>query len=274
MFSQGHLIFLGLSVVLILFGVYMCRTRKPPLDKLIRICFLISLVLEAAKVFTVIQIVPVVEPAIENGALIYKETGQYAPYIQAEHLPFELCSLQIVFMFLSLVIKDRTWKKRIWALIYGTSIIGGTIALLLPSIAPEFATTAAFLGAPRAWEFFLYHSMIVVVGIAVGMDRTCGLRYSDMKWMMILVTLLDFSTFYLNSIMTVPYYRGDNLMGIGYAINYFSSYNNPLGIVVSTKAQYFVYLAIRILIALVLIPIVFLPFLRRKQKPAETEGKA
>ena len=29
-----------------------------------------------------------------------------------EHLPFELFSLQIVFMFLSLVIKDRTWKKR------------------------------------------------------------------------------------------------------------------------------------------------------------------
>ena len=27
------------------------------------------------------------------------------------HLPFELFSLQIVFMFLSLVIKDRTWKN-------------------------------------------------------------------------------------------------------------------------------------------------------------------
>lgn len=95
----------------------------------------------------------------------------------------------------------------------------------------------------RIWALIYGTSMIVVAGIAIGMDRTCGLRYSDMKWMMILVTLLDFSTFYLNSIMTVPYYRGDNLMGIGYPINYFFSYNNPLGIVVSTKAQYFVYLA-------------------------------
>lgn len=48
----------------------------------------------------------------------------------------------------------------------------------------------------RIWALIYGTSMIVVAGIAIGMDRTCGLRYSDMKWMMILVTMLDFSTFY------------------------------------------------------------------------------
>ena len=70
--------------------------------------------------------------------------------------------------------------------------------------------------------------------------------------------------FYLNSMMSVPYYVGDNIVGLAYGINYFSSYNNPLGIVMSTKGQYFIYLLIRIVIALILIPIVYLPLKLKK----------
>ncbi|MBO5554781.1 MAG: hypothetical protein J5941_04550 [Solobacterium sp.] len=90
MYSQGHLIFIGISLILIVFGVQMSRKYKPPIDKLVRLCFLLSLFLEAAKILTVIEIIPVVEPVVENGALVYRGTGAFAPYIQREHLPLDI----------------------------------------------------------------------------------------------------------------------------------------------------------------------------------------
>ena len=48
-------------------------------------------------------------------------------------------------------------------------------------------------------------------------------------------------------------------VGMGNAINYFSSYNNPLGIVMSTKGQYFLYLAIRFVLACCITTLVYLP---------------
>jgi hypothetical protein len=90
MYSQGHLIFIGISLILILFGTAMCRKYKLPIDKPVRLCFLLSLFLEAAKILTVIEIIPVVEPVVENGALVYRGTGAFAPYIQREHLPLDI----------------------------------------------------------------------------------------------------------------------------------------------------------------------------------------
>ena len=274
MYSQGHLIFIGISLILIIFGVQMCRKYRPPIDKLVQICFLLSLFLEAAKILTVIEIIPVVEPVVENGVLVYRGTGAYAPYIQREHLPFELCSLQIVFMFLELIVSNPVWKKRLLAFMYGTTIVGGMMALLFSSIAPEFETTAAFLTAPRAWEFYLYHAMIIVLGIAIGMDKDVNLRFSDCRWMMVILVALDCCMFYLNSIMSIPYYQGDTLVGMGYAINYFSSYDNFFGIVMDTKMKWICWLLFRIGLGALLIALVYLPFLGRKEDTPKTEGNA
>ena len=203
MFSTGHIIWIVISLTLIVLGVLYCRKKRPSVDKMLKVCLLLGVVSEFVKVLCVMEVVPVVKPVVENGVLVYQETGKYAPYMQAEHLPFELCTLQMPFMLLALVVKDRKWRKRIFALIYGTSIIGGMMALFLASIASDFATTKEFFTAPRAWQFFLYHAMIIVEGIYFGMSEECDLHFSDMKWMMLLVIILDFGSLYMNSIMTV-----------------------------------------------------------------------
>ena len=266
MFSVGHLIWIAISLVLIVLGTALCLKKKPDINKLVLICLILGLVSEAVKMLSVTEIVPVVEPMVENGALIYKPTGEFRPYIEAEHLPFELCTLQIPFMALALIIEKGKWRKRLFALMYGTGIIGGLVAIFMASIAPEFPDTLSFFTAPRAWQFFLYHAMIVVLSIYIGFCDQCGVRFSDMKWMMILVTLLDFLSFYMNSMMTVPYYSGKELMGLVYATNYFSSYNDPIGIVLSEKYQWYIYLAVRIAIALVLTPLVFSFLLLKKDR--------
>ena len=259
MFGKGHVIFIIISVILILCGTAVCFAKNPPVEKVLKTGFCLAAAMEVFKMLLSLKMVPIVEPVITGGEFMYRETGKYSPYIMAEHLPFELCSFQILFMLLAVVIKDETWKKRLYSVIYGTALIGGTVAILLSSIASEYDSAAAFLSSPRAWEFFIYHIMIIVIALYIGFGKESTIRFTDCKWMIAAVALLDYTSFYLNSMLSVPAYQNDRLIGLEYAVNFFSSYNNPFGIVVSEKWQYLIYLAIRISVAVAVILLVYLP---------------
>ncbi len=266
MFGVGHIVFIIISIILILCGTAVCFAKKPPVEKVLKTGFCLAAAMEVFKMLLSLKMVPVVEPVITGGEFMYRETGRYSPYLMAEHLPFELCSLQIVFMFLAIVIKNETWKRRIYSVIYGTAIIGGTLAILLSSLAPEYDSAADFLLAPRAWEFFIYHVMIIVIALYLGFGKVCDIRFADCKWMIAAVALLDYASFYLNSMLSVPAYMNDRLIGLEYAVNFFSSYNNPLGIAVKEKWQYLIYLAIRISVAITVILLVYLPLYLRDRR--------
>ena len=80
------------------------------------------------------------------------------------------------------------------------------------------------------------------------------------------VVILDCVSLYLNSMLSVPAYQNGRLMGLEYAVNFFSSYNNPLGITVTEKWQYLIYLAIRIIMAAFMIVLVYLPLYFRDRR--------
>lgn len=266
MFGTGHIIFIIISIIMILCGTAVCFTKKPPVKKLLKICFCLAAAMELIKMFLLLELVPVVEPVISGGTFVYRETGRYSPYLIAEHLPFELCSLQIAFIFLALVIKNETWQKRLYSVIYGTALIGGIMAVLLSSLAPKFDSTPDFLTSPRAWEFFIYHSMIIVIAIYIGFSKECDIHFADCKWMIAAVVILDCVSLYLNSMLSVPAYQNGRLMGLEYAVNFFSSYNNPLGITVTEKWQYLIYLVIRIIMAAFMMVLVYLPLYFRDRR--------
>ena len=69
--------------------------------------------------------------------------------------------------------------------------------------------------------------------------------------------------------LSTPYYSGDTLIGVGNAVNYFSSYNNPLGIPMATKGQWLLYLLVRIALALILITLVQLPLRKKDRTPSQ-----
>ena len=269
MFSAGHILFLIISAAVITAGILYCVKKRPPLKKVLYVCLALGLLSEFIKILYLTQIVPVVEPVVENGALIYKETGSFTPYLEAEHLPFELCSYQILFIFLAIIIKDRKWLKPLHAMMYPTCIIGALMALFLTFETHDVDGIMGFLGSINIWRTFLYHSMLIVLGVYIGISGECDLRFRDFKWAVILVALLDFGSFYLNSIMSTPYYQGDTLVGVGNAVNYFSSYNNPLSIVMPDKRSWFVYLAIRFALAFTLMLLFYLPLLKKDRKDAK-----
>ena len=93
MFSAGHLMWIGISACLIAAGYIACRIAKPREDALLKVCLAFGALSEAIKLFSVIRILPMVEVAVEGGALEYAHVGQYTPYLEMADLPFELCSL-------------------------------------------------------------------------------------------------------------------------------------------------------------------------------------
>lgn len=266
MFTLGHLLFSLIGAAVIAAGVILCQKKKPPLRLVLKVCFVLALLSEVVKILSLIRIVPVVEAAVENGALIYRETGAFTPYLEAEHLPFELCSYQIFFLALALVIKSRKWLKRLYALMYTSCVVGAGIFFITPSAAMGLTTPGEFFSSVIVWRAFLYHAMVVVLGVYIGRSEECGVRFKDIRWTLLLLACLDFASFYLNSIMSTPVYQGDTLIGVGNAVNYFSSFNNPLGIVMSDKGQWLVYLVIRLVLAVVLTTLAQLPLLKKERR--------
>lgn len=103
--------------------------------KVLLTCLAIAMLSEFIKILGNIEIVPIVEPIVEQGKLIYRETGAYTPYLEAEHFPFELCSYQIIFILLALAVRNPRLQKRLYALMYTTCIAGAGMGILFSSAA-------------------------------------------------------------------------------------------------------------------------------------------
>lgn len=273
MYSERHLIFIFISFLMIFLGVYYCEKKKIPTERVIWVSFFICIICEIAKIFCVIKMVPIVELTVENGTLIYNNTGKFYPYIESMHLPYELCSFQMLFLFLARIIKNEKWKRRIYSLIYATALIGGFLAIFLSYIPNEYGTTKEFLTTVRVWEFYTYHATIIISAIAIARDKKYAPRFSDIKWTSIIIILFDIPSFYVNSIFSVPLYSNEKLIGLTHSLNHFSSFANPLGISVTTKSQYLLYLLIRFIAGFLCVLIVYVPFLKERESINDFQKK-
>lgn len=269
MFSTGHLLWIGISAVLIAGGLVFCLKRKPPLRKVMTVCLIAGIISEVIKVFAVAEIVPVVDPVIawQNGEAVvqWAPNMDYTPYLGAEHLPLELCSLYLLFSLLALAIKDGPWKHGLYSVMFVSGTIGGIMGIVLSAIAGYYSTPAEYFCSVRVWQFFLFHSMIVVASLYLGFCPEGGLHFSDWKKAILGLILLDLPSFYLNSVLSNPVYMHGELVGVTHRINLFSSYVNPLGLVLTEKWQWILYLAIRAALATCLVLLVFCLLLKKKK---------
>ena len=267
LFSTGHLIWIAVSAALIAGGLAYCLRRKPPLRRVLTACLALGAASEVVKVFSVAEIVPMVDPVIAEsagGAVIgWAPTGQYTPYLAMEHLPLELCSLYLFFTLFALAVRDGKWKKRLYAVMFATGTLGGLMGIALSSIAADYPTAGAFFSSVRAWQFFLYHSMIVTVSLYLGLSGESGLVFSDWKKAVLGLLLLDLPTFYLNSVFSSEVYVHDKVAGVTHRINFFSSYVNPLGLVLTEKRQWIAYLIVRAACAVAAVVLLYLPLGRK-----------
>ena len=266
MFSAGHLIWIAVSAALTVIGLVCCFHFRPGLNKLLTVCCCLALVSEFIKLFSTIQIVPVVRAAVEiiDGVptVVYNETGEFAPYLEAEHYPLELCSLQILFIFLARFMREGKWRDRLLAFMYTTGSIGALIGIVFASttVYDDYPTVLSYFTLPRNYQYFCYHSMLIVLGIYIGFSGELKISKEYYVTTILGLATLDAVTFYLNSVFSQPVYNGMDLQGVSYHINYFSSYLNPSGLQLVNKQQWFLYLAERFALGVGLITLAFFPF--------------
>gem|GEM_PF-449326 len=254
MFSAGHLIWMGISFVLIAAGFTAVSVLKPSLERLLKVCLCAGVLSEAVKVLSVTQILPMVGLRFEQGTgPVLAETGQFTPYMEMAHLPLELCSLMLFFMAAALAMKNGPWRRRLLTLMFVSGVIGGVLGIVFAYITADYGSIADYFSSVRVWQFFLYHSMTVTLGLCLGFGPYLQLSPDAFRETMAGIVALDLPTFYLNSVFSQPVYEGGKPVGIVYRTNFFSSYVNPLGLVLKEKQQWLVYLGIRLLAAMLLV---------------------
>ena len=253
MFTWRHIVWLIISIVFIVYFGFLIKRKNISLDTVLSYACIGSLVSEAIKVFSVLEFVP-----SEDGSIIF-------PYMGMNHLPLHLCSLQILMLHYVKYTSNLKMREKVLSFMYPSCILGAISALLMPSIfSTSISVEQAFIH-PLAYQFFFYHSMLIIVGIAI-------ISTKEIKWekrhyfdTLKITYILGFISLYINSIFASPTYLNGKLLHVDFWPNFFFTYNNPLGIKISTIQQWYLYLLILIVVVAVLITLFYIPLLRKKK---------
>ena len=112
--------------------------------------------------------------------------------------------------------------------------------------------------------------MLIVLGITTFRDKSSGLVPRHFKTTLLFTAVLSFFSLYLNSMFAQPVYENSVLKSVEYTTNFFFTYRTPIGLALTTKEQWYIYLFVIILLAVVLIFLLYLPvFKRSKQLTAD-----
>lgn len=255
MFSYQHFIWVGISIALIVTSLILLKKYKVSLKTLLTICCGICIASELIKIFTMIEIVP-----NEAGTAMY-------PYIELQHLPVHLCSIQIILIFFCRFAKDSKLKNMIYGFMYVTCSIGAAFAIALPSVFNTTITANQAFTHPIAYQTFIYHAMLIVLGLYIPMSKEVDLKFKNYWSSLLVLALMAFCSIYLNSLFATVVYKDGALMSVEHVTNFFFTYIPPIaGINLTLKWHWFVYLGVLIALAFVLLFIFYLPYLIKEVK--------
>ena len=251
MFSVQHIIWIVISVVMITMNTIFMARKKPPLKDVLKACFIAGAVSEAIKVLSCVEMVP-----SADGSVVY-------PYLQMQFLPLHLCSIQLFTIFYCIfgngTISSSRFKRFLLAFMYPSCTAGAFFAILLPSIFSTTITPAQAFTHPIAYQVFIYHSILLSLGLYIPMSGVVRFSWSTYRNTMTFMSFLTLAGIYINSMLASPTYVDGNLVSVDYVTNFFFIFRTPIGIELNTKLAWMVYLLILTVLAFVLIALMYLP---------------
>lgn len=164
MFTVYHFIWLAVCAALIAGTLVFLKQRRPPLKSVLSVCCVLCVLSELVKDLSVIKMVP-----SSDGSMLL-------PYMEMQHLPFHLCSIQILLIFFVRFARPGRGRTTVLAFMYPTALIGAALALAMPSIFSTSIEVSQAFTHPLAYQFFLYHSMLVVLGAYIPLCGEVELR--------------------------------------------------------------------------------------------------
>ena len=259
MFSIYHFVWLGISIALIVLSLWQLKVRRPSLKSVLTVCSVLALMSELVKTFSMLHMIP------------SSDGSQMHLYMEMNHLPLHLCSIQLLLIFYVRFAAPGKTRDTVLAFMYPTCTIGAFLALLLPSIFPDSIQVHQAFTHPLGYQFFLYHVMLVILGLYIPMCGEVELRWNHYWSTMGILAVMALVSIYLNSIFAVPTYVGGELVSVDFTTNFFFTQRTPIGIALVEKWHWYVYLVIILAIAFTAIGAFFLPFRIAERKAKKEE---
>ena len=257
MFTWRHLLWLAICIIFVICAVYSYIKKRPAFNTVLNSALIICAISEITKVLSTIEMV-----SSSDGSMIF-------PYIPTNHLPLHLCSIQILLIIFVRFTSNMKNKNVVLAFMYPTCLFGAVAALIMPSI---FTTTIpiekAFV-SPISYQFFSFHAMLVALGIIIALSDEVKFTMKRFYSTVAMFFAIGFLSLYINSMLASPVYENGKLISVEFWPNFFFTYNNPLGITVTEKWQWILYLLIVSAIAILLTFIAYLPFIIRNRKTTD-----
>ena len=252
MFTWRHLLWLAISAVMAFVIVRDYNKKKPELSKVLTSALIVALISEFTKLMGVIELVP-----SSSGKILQ-------PYLPLNHLPLHFCSIQIILIAVVKFTGSGKWRETLLAFMAPTCVIGGLLALLMPSIFTTTISVEQAFTSPISYQFFIFHSMIIALGLIISLSGEVDWSMKHFRDTTLIVYLLGFVSIYLNSALASPTYADGELISVDFWTNFFFTYHNPLGIRISELWQWHLYLLIIAVLAALLLYLFHLPLIRRK----------
>ncbi|MCD7860114.1 MAG: YwaF family protein [Firmicutes bacterium] len=252
MFTIQHFVWLAISAIFIATTLFLLRRYRPGLTKFLSICCVGCIISEVLKISSVIVMVPTLDGT------------NYTPYIPLTVLPLHLCSIQIIHIYICRFAKPGRLRDTLLAFMYSTCIAGAFFALMIPTLFIDGTVplSQAFV-SQHCYEYFLFHSLLITLGVYIPMSGEVKIQGRHFFSSLALLGLYAFVSLYLNSVFSTAVYEDGVLVAVK-TTNFFFTYSNPLGIVLSETWQWAIYLGIILMLAIVLLGAFYLPFRQKK----------
>ena len=254
MFTTNHFIWGFICAVLICLAVFLLKKYQLSLNAVLTIACIICVLSELVKLFSNFKMVP-----SSDGTMMY-------PYIEQQYLPFHLCSLQIVFIFYSRFSREAKRKESLLAFMYPTCLIGAFLAILLPTIFSNSVDVTEAFTHPLAYQYFLYHTMLVILGMYIPLFGQVNIRSKHYFTTLGCLGVFSFVSFYLNSMFASTTYENGILKSVDYTTNFFYTYIPPIPIAITELWHWYLYIGVLLVLAIVLIGIFYLPYFVREKR--------
>ncbi len=253
MFTWRHILWLIICAACIMAALKYYQKKKPSLITILSTAFLLSLLSEITKIMNVIKMIP-----SENGII-------YLPYLQLNHMPLHFCSIQLILIAYVRFTHDENKRKRVLTFMAPTCMLGGTIAMLMPSIFSTTISIGQAFTSPVSYQFFLFHSTLVWLGLVIVSSGEITWTWKGYINTLMILYLMGVISIYINSLLASPHYVDGNLVSVDFWTNFFFTYQNPLGIKLVYLWQWQIYLVIISALTALLLFLFYLAVMKNSQ---------
>lgn len=175
MFSEKHIIFLVLTFAFII--IVLSLTKKKSISFAVQWFLVIGIISETIKVF------------------YYISTNDNGNYLPATDLPFHLCSIQIIFLFILHMSENQKIKRLLLAFMIPTGLFGGIAALMIP-------TSSSINGLLiLSIQYFFYHATLIAFSVHILRQREIEFSVKDVMNVLKLLAFIGFMAIYINGIL-------------------------------------------------------------------------